>query len=227
MSGKRMPETFKTTNDHNRRRSENENFSSLPGGPACGGEAKSREGRPVGADWSADAILHVPNRQFPDRHQSPPEYSALQIFLQARCFRRRARVRSRRDLRRPRLSSRAKRPLSGLRPRRLNLFQKLTTIMTLMANPHYKLIAVRATLCGTLDRHPRTVLDRDMSRFLIILGLGILLIGIIWAVAEKAGIGRLPGDLVIRRDNFTFYFPIMTCILLSLVISLVMWLFQR
>ena len=80
---------------------------------------------------------------------------------------------------------------------------------------------------GTLDRHPRTVLERDMSRFLIILGLGILLVGIIWPVAEKAGIGRLPGDLVIRRDNFTFYFPIMTCILLSLAISLVMWLFQR
>jgi hypothetical protein len=66
-----------------------------------------------------------------------------------------------------------------------------------------------------------------MSRFLITLGLVILLIGIIWPVIEKAGVGRLPGDVIIRRDNFTFYFPIVTCILLSLGISLVMWLFQR
>ena len=66
-----------------------------------------------------------------------------------------------------------------------------------------------------------------MSRFLITLGLVILLIGIIWSVIEKAGVGRLPGDVIIQRDNFTFYFPIVTCILLSLVISLVMWLFQR
>jgi hypothetical protein len=62
---------------------------------------------------------------------------------------------------------------------------------------------------------------------LIIFGLGLVLIGIAWPVFEKIGIGRLPGDIVIRRDNFTFYFPIMTCILLSLVISLVAWLFQR
>jgi hypothetical protein len=61
-----------------------------------------------------------------------------------------------------------------------------------------------------------------MSRFLITLGLVILLIGIIWPVIEKAGVGRLPGDVIIQRDNFTFYFPIVTCILLSLVISLVM-----
>jgi hypothetical protein len=44
-----------------------------------------------------------------------------------------------------------------------------------------------------------------MSRFLIVLGLGILLIGLIWPVVEKIGIGQLPGDVVIRRDNF------MTC----------------
>jgi hypothetical protein len=70
-------------------------------------------------------------------------------------------------------------------------------------------------------------LDLAMSRFLIVLGLGILLIGLIWPVVEKIGIGRLPGDVVIRRDNFTFYFPIMTCLLLSILISLVAWLFQR
>jgi Protein of unknown function (DUF2905) len=60
-----------------------------------------------------------------------------------------------------------------------------------------------------------------MSRFLIVLGLGIFLIGLIWPVVEKIGIGQLPGDVVIRRDNF------MTCLLLSILISLVAWLFQR
>jgi hypothetical protein len=48
-----------------------------------------------------------------------------------------------------------------------------------------------------------------------------------WPALERIGIGRLPGDVVIRRGDFTIYFPIMTCILLSLVISLVAWLLQR
>jgi hypothetical protein len=66
-----------------------------------------------------------------------------------------------------------------------------------------------------------------MSRFLIALGIGLLLIGLVWPLLEKAGIGDLPGDIVIRRDNFTFYFPIVTCILLSVLFSVVLWLFER
>ena len=92
-------------------------------------------------------------------------------------------------------------------------------------------MTVIAAKSGSITMRPRTerltAVDVDMSRFLIIFGLGLVLIGIAWPVFEKIGIGRLPGDIVIRRDNFTFYFPIMTCILLSLVISLVAWLFQR
>jgi formate hydrogenlyase subunit 3/multisubunit Na+/H+ antiporter MnhD subunit len=67
----------------------------------------------------------------------------------------------------------------------------------------------------------------DISRFLIALGLAILVIGLLWPVLGKIGHGRLPGDIVIRRDNFTFYFPIVTCLLISAVFSLILWLVNR
>jgi formate hydrogenlyase subunit 3/multisubunit Na+/H+ antiporter MnhD subunit len=67
----------------------------------------------------------------------------------------------------------------------------------------------------------------DISRFLITLGVAILLIGLLWPVLDNIGLGRLPGDIVIRRDNFTFYFPIVTCLLVSLVLSLFLWLVNR
>ncbi len=67
----------------------------------------------------------------------------------------------------------------------------------------------------------------DTSRFLITLGLVILAVGLLWPVLGKLGLGHLPGDIVIRRDNFSFYFPIATCVLISLVLSLVFWLANR
>jgi Protein of unknown function (DUF2905) len=66
-----------------------------------------------------------------------------------------------------------------------------------------------------------------MSRFLIVLGLVILALGLLWPVFTRLGLGRLPGDIVIQRDNFTFYFPLATCILASLLLSAVFWLFNR
>ncbi len=66
-----------------------------------------------------------------------------------------------------------------------------------------------------------------MSRFLIVLGLAILAIGLLWPVLSRLGLGRLPGDIAIQRGNFTFYFPVMTCILISVLLSLVFWLFGR
>ena len=68
---------------------------------------------------------------------------------------------------------------------------------------------------------------RDLGRMLILLGGMLLLAGIALTAFGGLGIGRLPGDLVYRRGNFTFYFPLMTSILLSIVISLVLWLFRR
>ena len=67
----------------------------------------------------------------------------------------------------------------------------------------------------------------DMQRFLIGLGLVILLAGIAWPVLSRIGIGRLPGDIFIQRGGTSFYFPIITCIVLSVVLSVVMWLFSR
>jgi len=67
----------------------------------------------------------------------------------------------------------------------------------------------------------------DMQRFLIGLGLLILLAGIAWPVLTRIGIGRLPGDIMIQRGGTSFYFPIVTCIILSIVLSALMWLFNR
>ena len=66
-----------------------------------------------------------------------------------------------------------------------------------------------------------------MARFLMVLGLAILLLGVFWPYLSRIGLGRLPGDIVIERDNMTFYFPLMTCVLLSLLFSLVLWLVNR
>ena len=62
-----------------------------------------------------------------------------------------------------------------------------------------------------------------MARFLIVLGLAILLIGLLWPYLSKLGLGRLPGDIVIERENVTLYIPLATCLLLSLVLSLIFW----
>jgi Protein of unknown function (DUF2905) len=67
----------------------------------------------------------------------------------------------------------------------------------------------------------------DVSLFLIGLGLAILLVGLLWPVLAKLGLGRLPGDIVIRREGFSFYFPLTTGLLLSLVLSVTLWLLRR
>jgi hypothetical protein len=66
-----------------------------------------------------------------------------------------------------------------------------------------------------------------MSRILIIIGLAIAAIGFLWPWLARLGLGRLPGDIWIERGNFTFYMPIATSILVSLVLSLVFWLLNR
>jgi len=67
-----------------------------------------------------------------------------------------------------------------------------------------------------------------MGRLLMIAGLLLLVLGVIFQYGEKIfGGKRLPGDILIQRGNFTFYFPLGTCLLLSLILSLVMALFTR
>jgi hypothetical protein len=71
-----------------------------------------------------------------------------------------------------------------------------------------------------------------MARLLIIFGLILLAAGLLWPWLSRLGLGRLglgrlPGDIVIERGQTTFYFPLMTCILLSIVLSVVLWLANR
>ena len=67
----------------------------------------------------------------------------------------------------------------------------------------------------------------DIQRFLIGLGLLILIAGFAWPVLSRIGLGRLPGDIVIGRGGTTFYFPLVTCIIISLALSALLWLFNR
>jgi hypothetical protein len=64
-----------------------------------------------------------------------------------------------------------------------------------------------------------------MSRLLIVAGLVLVAVGLL--VKFGVPLGRLPGDIIIRRGSSTFYFPIVTCILASVVLSVIGWLFRR
>ena len=66
-----------------------------------------------------------------------------------------------------------------------------------------------------------------MSRFLIIAGIALVVIGLAWPWLSKLGLGRLPGDIVVQREGFSFYFPLVTCLILSAIASLVSWLMRR
>lgn len=66
-----------------------------------------------------------------------------------------------------------------------------------------------------------------MSRTLIILGIVMIAVGLLWPWLTRLGLGRLPGDIVIERDKFRFYFPITTSILISLLLTLLFWLFRK
>ena len=66
-----------------------------------------------------------------------------------------------------------------------------------------------------------------MQKAFITIGLILLLIGILWPWLSKSGLGRLPGDIAIERDNFRFYFPITTSILVSLAVTLILWLMRK
>jgi hypothetical protein len=66
-----------------------------------------------------------------------------------------------------------------------------------------------------------------VPRMLIFAGVALIVAGVIWSVAERFGLGRLPGDIAIERENFRFYFPVTTSILISIVLSLLVWLFRR
>jgi Protein of unknown function (DUF2905) len=82
-------------------------------------------------------------------------------------------------------------------------------------------------MAATFPDHARIEGDGRMSRFLIVLGVLILALGWLWPFLNRIGLGRLPGDIIIERGKMTFYFPLMTCLLASVVLSLVFWIFNR
>jgi Protein of unknown function (DUF2905) len=67
----------------------------------------------------------------------------------------------------------------------------------------------------------------SISRVLIGLGLIILLVGITWPWLSRLGLGRLPGDIVVERENFHFYFPLATSIIVSIILSAILWVLNR
>lgn len=66
-----------------------------------------------------------------------------------------------------------------------------------------------------------------MQKLLIVLGALLLLVGLFWPFLSKLGLGRLPGDIVIEREGFSFYFPITTMILASIVLTLIFRLISK
>jgi hypothetical protein len=66
-----------------------------------------------------------------------------------------------------------------------------------------------------------------MQKTLIILGLVLLVIGLAWPWLGSLPLGRLPGDIVIEKENVRFYFPITTMILISVIVSVIVWLFRH
>jgi hypothetical protein len=66
-----------------------------------------------------------------------------------------------------------------------------------------------------------------MQRALILIGVVLVLAGLAWPWLSRLGLGRLPGDIRIESENGVFYFPIVTCLVISVVLSLLLWFFRR
>jgi hypothetical protein len=66
-----------------------------------------------------------------------------------------------------------------------------------------------------------------MRQWLIAAGIVLVAVGLLWPWLTRLGLGRLPGDIVVQRGNFGFYFPIVTCLIVILVLSFIIWLLNR
>lgn len=66
-----------------------------------------------------------------------------------------------------------------------------------------------------------------MPKLLVLLGLALIAAGLLWALGERFGLGRLPGDIVFERGNLRVYMPLATSLLVSLALSLIFWLVNR
>lgn len=66
-----------------------------------------------------------------------------------------------------------------------------------------------------------------MAKYLIIAGLVLIGLGLLWPVLQKFPFGRLPGDIVVERENFRFYFPLMTSVIISVILTILFWIFRK
>jgi hypothetical protein len=67
----------------------------------------------------------------------------------------------------------------------------------------------------------------DIRKLLIVVGLLLVAAGLLWPWLSRLGLGRLPGDIAIQRQNFSLYFPVVTCLAISAVLTLLFWLFRK
>jgi membrane protein implicated in regulation of membrane protease activity len=67
----------------------------------------------------------------------------------------------------------------------------------------------------------------DVRKTLIILGAALIAAGVLWPWLGRLGLGRLPGDIVVNRPGMQFYFPVVTCIVISVILTLLFWLFRK
>jgi hypothetical protein len=66
-----------------------------------------------------------------------------------------------------------------------------------------------------------------MGKNLIIMGVVLVCIGLLWPLVVKLPLGRLPGDIIIRKENMNFYFPLSTSVIISIIASILFWLFRK
>ena len=68
----------------------------------------------------------------------------------------------------------------------------------------------------------------DIGKSIIFIGIVLIIVGLLMTVAGKIpGVGKLPGDILVKKENFSFYFPLTTCILLSIILSAIMYFFGK
>jgi hypothetical protein len=66
-----------------------------------------------------------------------------------------------------------------------------------------------------------------MGKNLIIIGGILVCVGLLWPVLSKLPLGKLPGDIIVKKESMSFYFPITTCIVISIIFSFLFWLFRK
>jgi|SoiMethySBSTD1v2_1073268.scaffolds.fasta_scaffold1080252_2 hypothetical protein len=80
---------------------------------------------------------------------------------------------------------------------------------------------------GRILRRRRDYPVGPMAKWLITLGIILVALGLLWPLLARLGLGSLPGDIRIERKGTFFYFPLTTSIIVSLVISLILWIFRK